>query len=505
MAWCMLALALLLFLAGSTPIAIAGSSGRLLKSSHESTVLDVDAVRQSLLHRPAKGAIDEEEKNAVAEKEEEVMSIVHSSHFSAHSTRSHREVLEARLKMDAARVEAIAQRLEMALNGVKHRDLTLVHNASSSPATVFSQSEADSSSGSQVTSGLAFGSGEYFVRVGIGSPTKLQYLVMDTGSDVPWIQCSPCKSCYKQNDAVFDPRASSSFRRLSCSTPQCKLLDVKACASTDNRCLYQVSYGDGSFTVGDLASDSFSVSRGRTSPVVFGCGHDNEGLFVGAAGLLGLGAGKLSFPSQLSSRKFSYCLVSRDNGVRASSALLFGDSALPTSASFAYTQLLKNPKLDTFYYAGLSGISIGGTLLSIPSTAFKLSSSTGRGGVIIDSGTSVTRLPTYAYTVMRDAFRSATQKLPRAADFSLFDTCYDFSALTSVTIPTVSFHFEGGASVQLPPSNYLVPVDTSGTFCFAFSKTSLDLSIIGNIQQQTMRVAIDLDSSRVGFAPRQCT
>ncbi|KAF0916469.1 hypothetical protein E2562_007553 [Oryza meyeriana var. granulata] len=34
------------------------------------------------------------------------------------------------------------------------------------------------------------------------------------------------------------------------------------------------------------------------------------------------------------------------------------------------------------------------------------------------------------------------------------------------------------------PENYLIPVDTSGTFCFVFTGTNSSVSIVGNIQQQ---------------------
>lgn len=237
--------------------------------------------------------------------------------------------------------------------------------------------------------------------------------------------------------------------------------------------------------------------------MALGCGHDNEGLFVGAAGLLGLGRGRLSFPSQAGTRfgrKFSYCLVDRSASSRPSS-IVFGDSAVSRSAVF--TPLLTNPKLDTFYYVELTGISIGGSRVrGITPSLFKLEAS-GNGGVIVDSGTSVTRLTRAAYVAMRDAFRKGASDLKAAAEFSLFDTCFDLSGKTEVKVPTVVLHF-GGADVSLPAANYLIPVDTDGRFCFAFAGTTSGLSIIGNIQQQGFRVVFDLAGSRVGFAPSGC-
>ncbi|KAJ1413766.1 Xylanase inhibitor, C-terminal [Sesbania bispinosa] len=355
---------------------------------------------------------------------------------------------------------------------------------------------------SSIISGLAQGSGEYFTRIGVGTPAKYVYMVLDTGSDVVWLQCAPCRKCYSQTDPVFDPSKSRSFAGIPCGAPLCRRLDSSGC-NRKKVCQYQVSYGDGSFTFGDFSTETLTFRRTRVARVALGCGHDNEGLFVGAAGLLGLGRGRLSFPVQTGRRfnqKFSYCLVDRSASSKPSS-VVFGDSAVSRTARF--TPLLKNPKLDTFYYVELLGISVGGApVRGVSASLFRIDPS-GNGGVIIDSGTSVTRLTRPAYIALRDAFRVGASHLKRAPEFSLFDTCFDLSGLTEVKVPTVVLHFRG-ADVSLPATNYLIPVDNSGSFCFAFAGTMSGLSIIGNIQQQGFRVVYDLAGSRVGFAPRGC-
>ncbi|KAK7397439.1 hypothetical protein VNO78_18611 [Psophocarpus tetragonolobus] len=364
------------------------------------------------------------------------------------------------------------------------------------------KSRSGSTFSSSIISGLTQGSGEYFTRIGVGTPAKYVYMVLDTGSDVVWLQCAPCRKCYTQTDPLFDPTKSRSYSGIPCAAPLCRRLDSPAC-NTNKLCQYQVSYGDGSFTLGDFSTETLTFRRTRVSRVALGCGHHNEGLFVGAAGLLGLGRGTLSFPLQTGRRfnhKFSYCLVDRSASSKPSS-VLFGDSALSRTARF--TPLLKNPKLDTFYYVELLSISVGGApVRGLSASLFRLDAA-GNGGVIIDSGTSVTRLTRPAYTALRDTFRLGASHLKRAPEFSLFDTCFDLSGLTSVKVPTVVLHFRG-ADVSLPASNYLIPVDNTGTFCFAFAGTMSGLSIVGNIQQQGFRVSYDLAGSRIGFAPRGC-
>ncbi|KAD1807299.1 hypothetical protein E3N88_42262 [Mikania micrantha] len=281
------------------------------------------------------------------------------------------------------------------------------------------------------------------------------------------------------------------------SVPQCASLDVTACRN--NKCLYQVSYGDGSFTVGNFVTETVSFGRSGSVPkVALGCGHDNEGLFVGAAGLLGLGGGSLSLPSQIKATSFSYCLVDRDS--RMASTLEF-NSAPPSNSVTA--PLLRNAKITTYLYVGLTGISVGGRPLSIPPSIFAVDR-TGRGGAIVDSGTAVTRLQTQAYNSLRDAFKKQASNLKPTTGFSLFDTCFDLSSKTRVTVPTVSFNFAGGKSLSLKPQNYLIPVNSHGKFCLAFAPTDSSLSIIGNIQQQGTRVGYDLSKSVVSFSPHNC-
>ncbi|TKY72036.1 aspartic protease in guard cell 1 [Spatholobus suberectus] len=409
---------------------------------------------------------------------------VHLHHVDALSpNKTPSQLFHLRLQRDAARVKTLTS-LASSLNQTRP----------AKPGSGFSSS---------VISGLAQGSGEYFTRLGVGTPPKYVYMVLDTGSDVVWLQCAPCAKCYPQTDPVFDPTKSKTFAGVPCRSPLCRRLDSPGCSRKNSACQYQVSYGDGSFTFGDFSTETLTFRRAQVPRVALGCGHDNEGLFVGAAGLLGLGRGGLSFPSQTGARfnnKFSYCLADRTASAKPSS-VVFGDSAISRTARF--TPLIKNPKLDTFYYVELLGVSVGGApVRGISASLFRLDP-TGNGGVIIDSGTSVTRLTRPAYVALRDAFRVGASHLKRGAEFSLFDTCFDLSGLSEVKVPTVVLHFRG-ADVSLPATNYLIPVDNSGSFCFAFAGTMSGLSIIGNIQQQGFRVVFDLAGSRVGFAPRGC-
>ncbi|XP_065880602.1 protein ASPARTIC PROTEASE IN GUARD CELL 1 [Euphorbia lathyris] len=392
----------------------------------------------------------------------------------------------ARLERDSARVRSFTTRL-------RHRIFT------SDLKTIHLQGDLEFKAEdlqSPIVSGTSQGSGEYFSRVGIGKPSSPVYMVIDTGSDVNWLQCAPCADCYRQADPIFEPASSTSYSPLSCKTKQCQSLDVSQCHN--GTCRYQVSYGDGSYTVGDFVTETITLGSASLENVAIGCGHNNEGLFIGAAGLLGLGGGSLSFPSQINATTFSYCLVDRDSD--SASTLDFNSPLLPNAVT---APLLRNHVVDTFYYIGMTGFTVGGEPLPISNSTFKIDGS-GNGGIIIDSGTAITRLQTDAYNSLRDAFVRGTKHLPSTDGVALFDTCYDLSRMDSVEVPTVSFAFPNGKMLPLPAKNYLIPVDSEGTFCFAFAPTGSQLSIIGNVQQQGTRVSFDIANSLIGFELDKC-
>ncbi|RLN25661.1 protein ASPARTIC PROTEASE IN GUARD CELL 1-like [Panicum miliaceum] len=128
-----------------------------------------------------------------------------------------------------------------------------------------------------------------------------------------------------QSGRVFDPRRSCSYAAIPYATLLCRRLNTGGCDKCRGSCLCQVASDDGPITTGDLANKtpSFASWRAGAPRVTVGCGHNNEGLFVAEAGLLGLERGRLSLPTQVSrlyGRSFSYCLVDCKSSVKPSSS-----------------------------------------------------------------------------------------------------------------------------------------------------------------------------------------
>ncbi|WOL12341.1 hypothetical protein Cni_G21107 [Canna indica] len=348
-----------------------------------------------------------------------------------------------------------------------------------------------------LSQGTSIGVGNYVARIGLGTPPKSYVVVVDTGSSLSWVQCSPCRVyCHSQVGSVFDPSGSATYRPVSCTSPECDglesaTLNPSAC-SMSNVCIYEATYGDSSFSVGYLASDTLSIGRGKSlSNFIYGCGQDNEGLFGRSAGLIGLDRNRLSLLSQLapiSGYSFTYCLPTT-----SSAGYLSIGSYNP--GQFSYTPMLSNSLDDALYFIRLTGITVAGRGLPVSTSAYTSAPT------IIDSGTVITRLPPDVYDALSGAVAAALKGSPRAPAYSILDTCFVGSA-SRLAVPAVEMVFQGGATLKLPPRNVMVDVDDSTT-CLAFAPAG-EVAIIGNKQQQTFSVVYDVGRSRIGFAAGGC-
>eukprot|EP00253_Pinus_taeda_P009743 PITA_09743 len=96
--------------------------------------------------------------------------------------------------------------------------------------------------------GSKVGTGNYILTAGFGTPAKNMLLIIDTGSNVTWIECNPCSDYYSQVDPVFDPEQSSSYEHLPCDSAACTELTTSE-GNEDpcsvGGCVYEVDYGDG--------------------------------------------------------------------------------------------------------------------------------------------------------------------------------------------------------------------------------------------------------------------
>ncbi|KAK4364827.1 hypothetical protein RND71_016185 [Anisodus tanguticus] len=260
--------------------------------------------------------------------------------------------------------------------------------------------------------------GEYLMKIVIGTPPVETFAIADTGSDLTWIQCKPCKECFKQTAPLFDFRKSSTYKTVGCHTKACEAVGNVHCVR-ENVCEYEMIYGDRSQSIGDVAYETFTfrsttnkkVDKISIPNVVFGCGHDNGGSFGNnTSGIVGLGGSNVSIIKQLDKQvngRFSYCLIPNDfsssSPSNATSHINFGAAAVVSGPNVVTTPIIpKDP--DTYYYINLESVSVGEKKLEFKTSQLS-SSTTGQdlGNMIIDSGTTLTFLPNDFYPAFESA------------------------------------------------------------------------------------------------------
>ncbi|KAL2236809.1 aspartic proteinase CDR1-like [Sesamum indicum] len=353
--------------------------------------------------------------------------------------------------------------------------------------------------------------GEYLIKINIGTPPVEILAIADTGSDLTWTQCVPCTQCYKQNAPLFDPTKTTSYRSVSCTSQQCQSLGVgSSSCDKSNRCLYQVSYGDNSYSNGDLAVETFTFDSSTSKEsvafpkVVFGCGHNNDGTFnETGSGIVGLGGGAVSIVKQLETAiggKFSYCLTTLDS--ESSSKINFGPNAIVTGPNVSSTPIVqKSP--DTFYYLTLEGVSVGNKASAYNYISNSNSGATvEEGNIIIDSGTTLTFLPSSLYEGLESTLEKSISGNRVSDPQGLFGLCYELPSNGEFNAPPIIAHFTG-ADVELTQESTFLEVE-KGVVCLTFV-TSQDLAIFGNLHQMNFLIGYDLKNQKVRFLPTDCS
>ncbi|KAI5001301.1 hypothetical protein ZWY2020_025951 [Hordeum vulgare] len=357
-----------------------------------------------------------------------------------------------------------------------------------------------------VSAPVHWNTSQYIAEYMIGSPPQRAEALIDTGSDLIWTQCSTCSQCVKQDLPYYNASKSNTFHPVSCNDALCEANQKHSCRP-DGSCAFGAFYGAGDAR-GSIGTEVFTFQNG-SGRLTFGCVNSlmiSPGSLDGASGLIGLGRGPLSLVSQTGAKKFSYCHTPylRSNATAGASSHLFvGTSAsLSCGSPVKSMSFVQGPKDYPFYYVPLVGISVGQTRLSIPPTVFALKENGTSGGVIVDSGSPTTALAHGAYGPLTKELRRQLNGslVPPPADSGM-ELCV--SVAKEKTVPSMVFHFSGGADMVLPPENYWVPLDDS-TSCMVM-ETINGMSIIGNFQLQNMHLLYDLAKDELSFQTADCS
>lgn len=369
-------------------------------------------------------------------------------------------------------------------------------------------------------SGADRGLGQYFVSFRVGSPPQKFVLIADTGSDLTWMHCNhKGENCPKDGltppNRMFQADASSTFKTIPCSSRTCKVdlqdtFSLSMCPTPNTPCAYDYSYFDGSKVRGFFANETVTAGsidrpkKVRLKEVTVGCTDWANGNFHNADGVLGLGFGKNSFAAtaaKLFDNKFSYCLVDHLSPSNFANFLNFGNTSKQHIQNMQHTQLILG-ELNPFYAVNVSGISIAGKMLNVPPEMWHIH---GAGGVILDSGTTLTFLGEPAYAATVAALRAPLEKYKKLGHvLGPLRFCYNDPRFDMADVPQFVLHFADGAKFVPPKKSYVIDADV-GVKCIGFASAGWPANtVIGNIMQQNHLWEFDLANHRLGYAPSTC-
>lgn len=369
--------------------------------------------------------------------------------------------------------------------------------------------------------GKATGTGLYYTKLSIGSPSKDYYLHVDTGSDILWVNCAQCSPCAKETDIddltlkLYDPRSSSTAELVPCSGGYCTEFNkgpISSCVS-NGVCAYGLQYGDGSGSVGyfvqdvigfDQVSGNLQTTTGNSS-ITFGCGIEQTGNLASSTGaldgLIGFGASSTSMLSQLASsgkvkKKFAHCLDGKSGG----GIFAIGDVVQPKLKT---TPLVPNA---SHYNVNMESVKVGKTVLNIPKQVYEAGAGK---GAIIDSGTTLTYLPGAIFDPLRQMILASQANLSIHLVDNLLD-CFKFDKSIDDSFPTVTFGFENSLELNVYPHDYLVPYNDE--WCFGWqdseklqSDAVKDLIILGDLVLTNKLVLYDLENQVLGLSDYNCS
>ncbi|KAG9144793.1 hypothetical protein Leryth_025300 [Lithospermum erythrorhizon] len=341
----------------------------------------------------------------------------------------------------------------------------------------------------------------FFVNVSIGEPPLPQLLVIDTGSDLSWVQCIPCSGCHEAVHPTYNPTKSSSFTSISCDSESCekmRLISWIPCESWDGKCLYDAEYEDGAGSRGDLAYEKFTFTSSDDGIIelpraIFGCGrHVNEPLWQ-SSGMLGLGYSMRSMLFQSNSSRFSYCLGNISDPTYQYNKLIIGDGAILQGDSIP----LSSDKSDNYYYIRADGINVGEKHIEINEQL----------DFMLDSGTTLIHLMKDPLDALKKEVRGLMEGLLAEHHVEGF-LCYRGDMRRDLTgFPTITLSLSGGANLQLDvegafwyPGNY----NNRQVFCLAFAEAKNNRNVIGVIAQQYYNIGFDLENWNVSLQRIDC-
>ena len=362
------------------------------------------------------------------------------------------------------------------------------------------------------TTPLFQGLGTHFSYIYVGTPPQRVSVIIDTGSHHTAFPCVGCQ-CGKHMDPLFDPKKSNTSETLTCSGKK--------------RCYFSQAYSEGSswhayrvkdkLWAGGQSHTSLMSAADWSIDFQFGCEDSETGLFrtQHVDGIMGMSAAEDTLPHQLvaqkvtSTRVFALCF-SLGGGIMTLGGVDTSIHTLPDE-QIQFAKLIKSKGwftvnlLDVYLRpatvaSSTDGKSSSGSV-SLGASVEILNGNNNNKGVIVDSGTTDTYLPSSVKKSFEDIFKKMTNGMTYSNNnLALKKAQYE-------SLPTIIFKLEGmdnnPVEIECPPSSYAENLG-GGKYAFRIYLTEAQGAVLGANFMNDQNVIFDIDQHRVGFAKANC-
>jgi hypothetical protein len=313
---------------------------------------------------------------------------------------------------------------------------------------------------------------------------------VDTGSTTAAVAGSNCASCFVT--PAYTPGATAK--------------DTGQTGST--------TYGDGSMWSGEIFADTANVATSPDVQLDFVSITSQTMYFQGNAyqGILGLGPSDLLDPHTT-----SFATQTFAKGLDAELAFeLCGNSGTMFIGGFDDTLAASAPTFTAMLPIGSTGANgfyaVELASLGLGSAAFATGSAAGT--PIVDTGTSLTYLPTGAFNALVSALNASPGFTTLFAGQQIAaEGCVTQAGVTDdmvdAMVPALTVSFAGNSGVvSLAPSRTFLTASgvTAGQYCLTFDDAGslgapASFSVLGDSFMSGALTVFDIANNRVGFAP----
>lgn len=404
---------------------------------------------------------------------------------------------------------------------------------------------------------LSQGPGTHYATLWIGTPNPQRVTtIVDTGSHLTAFPCEKCPDCGDTHtDEYFDPGKSSSFSYHSCD--ECPNSIISTCDYQIDKCVYKLSYVEGSSWQAYSSNDRFMFGSNHKSTRLsdinndnvrfaidfsFGCQFKVTGLFKDqlADGIMGMDKTKGNIVKAMYREKkikhdmFSMCFdkapTYSELGITAGVLTIGGiDERLQNGNPMIYAKTVPSEYFIVNVkglYLGLPEKNPGGNIQKTPIlkvvTNDNVTMNSGN-GVVIDSGTTDTY---FSYR-----FEEEFSKL-WSESFKYKNAPIRMTSLQYNKLPTVYVHIETSNTEQvpsrdtkfvygytgwdispespqdvllaIPPDHYMEPSVLDNTYIPRIYFTESSGGVLGANAMRGYNVLFDMENDRVGFARSDC-